>query len=304
MPLFGAKMRTESGDWEKKINCTGCWLVLLFVAIVAFADTTTVPQDTTKPMLQVSAKRAPKPNDLWATDLARPVANKTFGPGERLVYDVEFGAVTAGQGSLEILSFETVNGHTSYHFRAEAKSSKGFDYIYKVRDRMDSYVDSTMFIVHKFMKRLREGNYKDDKVVSYDHATRKATMVTAGKENRITEFDTLAVDVLSSLYFLRQLSLEVGKPAHIPVHDIDKKYPLLVEVQKKETISVPAGKFDCIKVEPKLESEGIFKRKGRIWVWLTDDERHVPVMMASELPFGAIHANLVEYRQGTPTGKK
>ncbi len=241
--------------------------------------------------------------DLWAIDLSRPLNNTAFGSGERLVYDIQFGAVTAGQGILEILPFENVNGFSAYHFRAEAKSSSGFDYIYKVRDRMDSYVDSVMFIVHRFTKRLREGNYKDDKLVSYDHTTHQATMITAGQENKVTVFDSLAVDVLSSLYFLRQLPLEVGRPVHIPVHDIDKKYPLMVEVQKKETVTVPAGKFNCIKVEPKLESEGIFKRKGKIWVWLTDDDRHVPVMMASELPFGAIRANLVEYRPGTPTGK-
>lgn len=245
----------------------------------------------------------PLGNDLWATDLPRPVVNKVFGPGERLVFEINYGAVTAGIGTLEILPFTDLDKNTCYQFRAEARSSKSFDFIYKVRDRMDSFIDSSMFITRRFMKRLREGNYKDDKLVSYDHEIRKATMVQAGSDNKVTDFDTLAVDVLSSLYMLRLMKIEVGHPVHIPVHDIDKKYPLMVEIQKKETITVPAGKFDCIKVEPKLESEGIFKRKGRIWVWLTDDDRKMPVMMASELPFGAVKASLTEYRIGKPTGK-
>ncbi len=261
-------------------------IAMVSIGAPAFADSTSITKD------------------LWATDLARPLENRAFGPGEKLVFTLEFGAVTAGTGILEILPFAKIDAHKCYQFRAEAKSAKGFDYIYKVRDRIDSFVDSVMFVSHRFTKRLREGNYKDDKLVDYEHNTRKATMIQAGSDNKITDFDTLAVDILSSMYMLRLMPLEVGKPVHIPVHDVDKKYPLMVEIQKKERVSVPAGKFDCVKVEPKLESEGIFKRKGRIWVWLTDDEKHMPVMMATELPFGTIKGSLIEYKLGEPTGSK
>ncbi|MDK9699241.1 MAG: DUF3108 domain-containing protein [bacterium] len=229
------------------------------------------------------------------TEIERPVVNNAFKVGEKLVFSVEFGAVVAGTATLEVLSVVPVEGRNAYLLRAEAKSSKGFDIIYRVRDRMESYVDTAWFRTLKFVKKLREGNYKDEKVVEYNHKTRKATTFSWGKDVQETDFDSLTVDVLSSLYLVRLMPLAVGEPVFFPVHDITKRYPLMVEVQKKERITVPAGSFDCLVVEPKLQSEGIFKRKGRIWVWLTNDERRMPVKMTSELPFGSIVCNLMSY---------
>ncbi|MCX7834556.1 MAG: DUF3108 domain-containing protein [bacterium] len=238
-----------------------------------------------------------------ATPIQRPVVNNAFGVGERLMFSVDFGAITAGYASLEVLQVIELAGRRTYRIRAEAKSSKGFDYVYKVRDRIESFVDSIDFYTLRFVKRLREGNYKDDKLVTYDHSTRKAKLLSWGKEDVTTDFDSLTQDVLSALYFVRLFDLKVDSSVYFPVHDIKKSYPLRVEVQRRERVKVPAGEFDCLVVEPKLQSEGIFKRKGRIWVWLTNDEKKMPVKMESELPFGAISANLIEYHLGIPPAK-
>lgn len=238
-----------------------------------------------------------------ATPIQRPVLNNSFGVGEKLIFSVDFGAITAGYASLEVVQVLEVAGRRSYRIRAEAKSSKGFDYIYKVRDRIESYVDSADFYTLRFVKRLREGNYKDDKLVTYDHNTKKAKLLSWGKEDVTTDFDSLTQDVLSALYFVRLFDLKPDTAIYFPVHDIKKSYPLKVEVQRREKVRVPAGEFDCLVVEPKLQSEGIFKRKGRIWVWLTNDEKKMPVKMESELPFGSISANLIEYKLGIPPAK-
>jgi hypothetical protein len=69
-----------------------------------------------------------------------------------------------------------------------------------------------------------------------------------------------------------------------------------VKVLKRERIEVPAGKFDCILVEPVLKSEGVFQSKGSIFVWLTDDERRIPVLVKSKVPVGSISVSLTDMR--------
>jgi uncharacterized protein DUF3108 len=82
----------------------------------------------------------------------------------------------------------------------------------------------------------------------------------------------------------------------VPTHDNRKSYDMEVKVHKKERVEVPAGKFDCILVEPMLKSEGVFKSKGSILIWLTDDDRRIPVLVKSKVPIGSISVSLTDMR--------
>lgn len=72
-----------------------------------------------------------------------------------------------------------------------------------------------------------------------------------------------------------------------------------MSVLRRERIRVPAGSFDCILVKPELRSEGIFDQKGEIFVWMTDDGRHMPVLMRSAIVIGEIACLLESYTEGT-----
>ncbi|HDH58008.1 MAG TPA: DUF3108 domain-containing protein, partial [Bacteroidetes bacterium] len=100
--------------------------------------------------------------------------------------------------------------------------------------------------------------------------------------------------------YFRLQPIEVGQSVYIQVHDIRKTYPLKVDILARETVETPAGIFDCIKVEPVLESAGIFKSKGRIFLWFTDDERRMPVILKAKVLIGSITAYLKEYKPGMP----
>ena len=103
-----------------------------------------------------------------------------------------------------------------------------------------------------------------------------------------------AQDILSSLYYVRMMDLEVGRSVFIENHADKKNYPLEIRVLKKERIKVPAGEFDCTVVEPVLRSAGLFSQKGRLTVWLSDDEARIPVLMKSKVVIGSISAVLTE----------
>jgi hypothetical protein len=82
----------------------------------------------------------------------------------------------------------------------------------------------------------------------------------------------------------------------IDVYDAKKIWPLVVNIEKRETVKVPAGKFDCFRVEPILRQPGIFVSKGKkLQVWMTADAVHMPVLMRSEVFIGHVSAELVSY---------
>ena len=103
-------------------------------------------------------------------------------------------------------------------------------------------------------------------------------------------------DVISSLYFFRTLDLEVGKEYVFEAHSGKDTWPLKTKVLSKEKVKVPAGEFDCLVLQPFVrEDAGIFKAKGKLKVWVTDDENKMPVKMKSKIPVGSISAELSEF---------
>jgi hypothetical protein len=121
------------------------------------------------------------------------------------------------------------------------------------------------------------------------------------REDKQGEIPPNVLDVLSSLYYVRSLPLEVGKSFTIDVHSGEKTWPLVVNVIKREKIKVKAGKFMCYRVEPVLRERGIFISKGKkLEVWLTADARHVPVLMRSEIFIGHVSAELVRQKTLPP----
>jgi hypothetical protein len=102
-------------------------------------------------------------------------------------------------------------------------------------------------------------------------------------------------DILSSLYRVRATPLTVGRNMRVSIYADGRLYAATVNVLRRETVTVRAGTFSCLVVEPILQSEAIFVQKGRLWIWLTDDERRIPVLMQSAIPVGKITAELVSY---------
>ena len=159
---------------------------------------------------------------------------------------------------------------------------------------MYSYIDYDGIFSHYFYKRLHEGGYRAVKQTLYDQRRHLAII---GKDT-VPTFPFVQ-DALSSLYYIRTREIEPGKDIFIDNNSGKKNYPLKVVVYGRETIKVPAGKFDCVVVEPVMRSEGIFKAKGRIKIWLTDDRYKLPVKMQTEVFFlGSITAKLKKFRYG------
>ena len=233
--------------------------------------------------------------------LPRYVENRAFGPGERLEFSVEYGILKAGTAVLAVTGPVQYDGLLAYRITATAKSNPAFSTFFEVNDLNEAFLDIVQFHTLRFFKNLHEGDFMYQEEVLFDQ---DAGMVYYPEETDSSlmamEISAHALDVLSCLYFARTLPLEVGNSYYIDSHIDNDNYALKIVVHERDHIRVPAGEFDCIMVQPDLRSQGIIGQQGEIWVWLTDDERHMPVLMRSAIVIGEIVCVLEEYTNGAP----
>ena len=232
--------------------------------------------------------------------ISAPVKEPPFGVGERLRYSMEFSVMRAGRSEMSIVGVDSSFGRPAFHFRSRVKSTRTVDLIYKVRDVIEAWFDVSGLYSWRYDRYVREGGYRSRKFFDYNHRTGWASVSNENGPKGVVRFTPFSHNIISALYWVRCQPLEAGVDLRVPLHDQSVQYPLTVKVYGIEEVKVPAGTFRCWKVEPVIESEGLFKMAGRLLVWLTDDDLRIPVMMASKIPVGSIVGRLVEYRPGAP----
>jgi len=216
---------------------------------------------------------------------------RAFGVGEKLAYAVKYFNVTAGIGVLEIENMVEINGRKVYKLGALAQTAPFFESFFRVRDRIESYIDVVGLFSWKYSKKLEEGTYRANTAIEFDHEKSIATKHT-GETYKIVPFTQ---DVLSELYYYRTFDLSPGKNDEVYIDvcaDDGKSYQIVVKKLRYETVTVDAGTFDCVVVQPFLKFEGIFKQAGDVVIWMTNDANKVPVKVESKIPIGAIYAEL------------
>ena len=217
-----------------------------------------------------------------------------FGVGERLTYDVKFGPVRAGSGSMYITGVEAIRGLPSYHVQFRVTGGALF---YKVNDTFDSWMDVRNLNSLRFVQDLNEGRKERDK--RFDIYPERAAYVEEGKPERASV--TQPLDDASFLYFVRTIPLEVGKTYEFNRYFRPDRNPVKLRVLRRERVEVPAGKFNAIVVQPIIKTSGIFGENGHAEIWLSDDASRMMLQMKSQLKFGSLNLYLTGVRAGADT---
>lgn len=214
-----------------------------------------------------------------------------FDVPERLEYDLSWIGINAGRA---VLSIE--NRANTFVIESRAESNRFISSFYKVDDRITCVVDrhnDEFGYALNYRVRIREGRHRRDKEVTFDHNAQKAFYVDHRKnEKKEYKIEGNSYDPLSAFYSVRRKDLQQGETVTVKVFDSKKMWNVPVEILRKEKVRVPAGAFDTIVIKPDLTSEGIFQRKGDIFIWLTDDEKKVPVKVTLEVLIGHVAAEL------------
>jgi len=223
----------------------------------------------------------------------RKLENKAFSVGEKLTYDVNYGFVTAGVAVMEIPKIRKIAKRETYHITFNVNTVSSFDPFFKVRDRYETYMDVEGLFPWRFEQHIREGNYSRDFSAFFDQ--RKNVAKT--KKGSFDIPDNVN-DIVSAFYLARTFNydtLKVGEGFYLENFFKNKVFPLEVVFRGKETVTVEAGTFDCIMIEPLVVEGGLFKSEGSIIIWLTDDEAKIPIKVKSKVIIGSIDAELTKF---------
>jgi hypothetical protein len=263
----------------------------------AARQSTVHPPDTARP-LRPAPPPARSPDSTASEAAPRPfqyrkIANTAFAVGERLVFDVNYGYITAGEAVMSIPSYESIDGRPCYRIQFNVNSLPGFSWVFRVEDRYLTFLDTESIAPLKFEQHVREGTYSRDFVAQFDQVHHVAR-TTEGKYP-IPEY---VHDIMSSFYYFRTIDFSTaieGDRFTLFNFYKDKSYELEVRFLGRRELEVRAGTFNTIVVEPLVKEGGLFKSEGRIVVWLTDDELKIPVRVNTKVVIGSIDTELREY---------
>jgi hypothetical protein len=216
-----------------------------------------------------------------------------FGSGETLDFSLTWLRMSGGSARMTIAP--AAGDPSKLRITSIAETSRSFSRFYRVRDEIETVVDRTTFSTLHYRKLLHEGKRNKDETTVIDPA--KHLAVHRGDE--FATVPTPVFDPLSLIYHLRRLDLTPGKVHRFPVFADGKLYTLQANVKGRATLVTPAGTFKTVVVEPQMEAGGIFRdEKGKLTIWFSDDSRHLPVRISSDVKIGAITATLRKVTNG------
>jgi hypothetical protein len=223
----------------------------------------------------------------------RTIKHSAFDVGERLVFDVGYSFITAGEAVMSVPKLDTMYGRPSYQVLFTVNSTPTFSWIYKVEDRYETFLDVEGVFPWRFIQKVREGSFRRDFAAWFDQVKN-----VAYANDRQYPIPPYVHDAVSAFYFVRTIDYSksrIGEKIYLQNFYKDSTYSLAVKFLGRQRIDVDAGTFNCIIVEPLMKEGGLFKSEGRIVIWLTDDDRKIPVKVSTKVVVGSIDAELREY---------
>jgi hypothetical protein len=235
------------------------------------------------------------------TDPLRKLKQSAFKKGEFLRYDVSYGYFDAAEATLEIKNTsKKINWRNTMHIIGKGRSKGALNWFFKVEDRYETYIDEEAILPWKFVRHVREGGYKLDRNINFNHYTNKATVLQNDTKDYIVEPNTQ--DLLSAFYYARTLDLQsakIGQEFIINTFFDREMYPLKIKFLGKEEVETELGTFNCLKFRPLVEKGRVFKEEEDMTIWISDDANKVPIRVKSDLLVGSINMDLVEYKNLT-----
>ena len=213
--------------------------------------------------------------------------------GMKIYYSTLGMYIPAGEATFKAV-LDRINGKTVYHFIGEGKTYSTFDNFFKVRDKYESYVDTATLLPYRFVRNVYEGGYK-----KYDNVTFNQTANTAVSVNGVFNVTDCIQDVISAVYYARNINFDQFKPEDKIPFDMfldDVVYHLYIRYLGKEKIKTRFGRFNAIKFKPLLIKGTIFEGGEKMNAWFSDDPNHLLLRVESPIAVGSIKVDMMSYK--------
>ncbi len=224
------------------------------------------------------------------------IDNTAFKAGEKVTYTVYYAVagiyVNAGTATFTN-TLETLNNKPVFHIVGEGNTNSSYDWIYKVRDKYETYVDTATMQPLKFIRNVNEGGYK-----KFQNITFNKTSNTAVTNDGVFKVPGCVQDVVSAVFYARNIDfskLRKNDKIGFSMFLDNEVFNMYIRYLGKETIKTKYGKFDAIKFKPLLLKGTIFEGGEEMTVWVTDDANHIPVRIESPIVVGKVKIDMMNY---------
>ena len=223
--------------------------------------------------------------------------NTAFKAGEEFELTVYYSVagiyVNAGNATVKT-TLTHLNNRPVYHVAAEGRSNSSYDWIFKVRDNYETYIDTATMQPLKFIRKIREGKYKRNEDIVFNKQTN-----TAVTNKGVFKVPDCVQDVVSAVFSARSIDFSKYKPGDKIPFDMflsDELYHLYIRYQGKEKVKTRFGTFNAIKFKPLLIKGEMFKGGEKMTVWVSDDENHIPLRVESPIVVGSVKVDLTGHK--------
>jgi len=223
--------------------------------------------------------------------LQPPVAGYAFPERQTLTFTVDWRVFTAGRAV-----FHLERQGDQLKVTATADTVGAVNLLFPVVDRFQSAMDTGTGCSEGFWKQVQEGRRRVSSDLTFDSSAGKQTqvernLVKGTQKQQTTSIPACVTDSLSGIFYAASQRLTVGQDFGFPLADAMRTVTVTMKVEAREEIKTPAGTFQTLRVQPTAE-EGVVKNRGNIWIWYTDDARHIPVQIRARLFWGTITFHL------------
>ena len=234
---------------------------------------------------------------LKAGDEFCGIKNTAFMQGELVTMKVYYNTmglyIAAGEATFST-ELEKFNGRPTYHCVGTGKSYSFFDNFFKVRDRYETYIDTSTMLPIKFIRDVNEGGHKIYNNVTFNHSA--GTAVTT---NGVYKIPGCIQDVVSAMYYARNINFDKYKVNDKIPFDMfmdDEVNHLYLRYMGKETVKTRYGKFYSIKLKPLLIKGSVFEGGEKMNVWISDDPNRLVLRVESPISVGSVKVDMMEYK--------
>ena len=219
--------------------------------------------------------------------LTPPRPGYSFPQKETLTYAVDWRVFPGGTA---VIHFEGVGNQE--RITASADTIGAINLLFHVSDHFQSTFDREKGCTTEFEKKTVEGRRQISSTLKIDYSQSKSildekNMVTGQSKHMEAAVPGCLTDLLTGVFYASSQPMELGKTFVLPVVDAMHTVPVTMKVEGREEIKTSLGTFKTLRVQP-TAAAGVVKNRGNIWIWYTDDDRHLPVQMRARLFWGTI----------------
>jgi hypothetical protein len=222
--------------------------------------------------------------------LLPPASTFSFPAKQTLTYSVDWRVFTAGTATFHLEQIGNME-----HIVATGETTGAVNLLFRVNDRFETFLNRTTGCSLSFAKQLQEGRRQVTSTLRFAEGKQileEKNLVSGISKHQEAPVPPCVTDLMSAIFYGGSQPLQPGGSFRMPLADAMRVVDVTMKAEAKEQIVTLAGTFQTIRVQPVADA-GVVKNRGNIWIWYTDDERHIPVQMRARLFWGTITMRLV-----------